>query len=359
MPKQYRLLAGKPVLRRTCEAFLPFVPPELIRVVIADGDAALFAEATDGLGLPLPVTGGATRQQSVRQGLEALADAAPDNVLIHDAARPLVPGAVITRVLDALAVHEAACPVLAVADSLRTGDAVLTGEVSRDGLWRAQTPQGFRFEAIRRAHTGAAEGATDDAAVAMGAGMSVAPVEGDEMAMKLTAAEDFARAEAMLPARWRTGTGFDVHVFGPGDHLWLCGVRLEHSHGLIGHSDADVGLHAITDAVLGAISAGDIGQHFPPSDERWRGASSDRFLAHAASLVAARGGRIEHVDVTVITEAPKVGPHRAAMAARIAEILAEHGTEVSVKATTTEGVGFTGRREGIAAQAAASVVLRS
>jgi 2-C-methyl-D-erythritol 4-phosphate cytidylyltransferase/2-C-methyl-D-erythritol 2,4-cyclodiphosphate synthase len=263
----------------------------------------------------------------------------------------------ISRVLEALDRNVAACPALPVVDSLRLGADFVTGEAPRDGLWRAQTPQGFRFAEILAAHAAAAPGATDDAEIARAAGHAVRLVAGDERAMKLTFADDFARAEAMLQTIFVTGTGFDVHRFGPGDHVWLAGVKLPFSHGLVGHSDADVALHALTDAVLGALGDGDIGMHFPPSDMRWKGVSSDRFLAHAASLVAATGGRIVHVDVTIIAEAPKVGPHRPAMVARIAEILADHAPRVSVKATTTEGLGFTGRREGLAAQAAATISL--
>jgi len=257
--------------------------------------------------------------------------------------------------VDALAEHVAACPALPVVDSLRLGDGFVDGVVARDRLWRAQTPQGFRFAELRAAHAVAEAGATDDAEIARAAGHRVALVEGDERAMKVTFADDFARAEAAMQWVTVTGTGFDVHRFGPGDHLWLCGLKIPHGFGLIGHSDADVGLHALTDAILGALGDGDIGMHFPPTDERWRGASSDRFLAHAAGLVAAAGGRILHVDVTIIAESPKVGPYREAMRARLAEILAAHGPRVSVKATTTEALGFTGRREGLAAQAVATI----
>lgn len=363
VPKQYRPLLGRPMLAHAVGAFLghPAVGP--VMLVVAPGEEARARQLLAGpdAGRIRFTVGGATRQQSVLAGLEALAAAGgAELVLIHDAARPFVPPAVIDRVLAALAKVPGACPALPVVDSLRTGDALVDGEVDRARLHRVQTPQGFRFAAILAAHRAAAASglaATDDVAVARAAGLDVALVAGDERAMKVTEAADFARAEALAGGLAVTGMGYDVHRFGPGDHLWLCGVRVPHGAGLLGHSDADVGLHALTDAVLGAIGDGDIGRHFPPSDPQWKGASSDRFLAHAAALVAARGGRIAHVDVTVIAEAPKVGPHRAAMVGRIAEILADHRPLVSVKATTTEGLGFAGRREGIAAQAVATVLL--
>ena len=355
LPKQYRRVAGKTVLRHAVEALAARV--DAVSVVIHPDDAALYDDSVAGLGLGSAVHGGATRQDSVRLGLEALAASHPARVLIHDAARAFVPGAVIERVLAALDADDGATPALPVADSIRSGGSHVEGEVDRTGLHRVQTPQGFRFDAILAAHRAATPGATDDVAVATAAGLSVAFVEGDERAFKLTTPADFERAEAMFarPMISRVASGYDVHRFGPGDHLWLCGVRIPHSHGLIGHSDADAGLHALTDALLGTIGAGDIGQHFPPSDQKWRGASSDRFLVHAAELIAARGGIIDHVDVTIICEAPKVGPHRDAMRARIGELLGLPRDAVSVKATTTEGLGFTGRREGLAAQAMASV----
>lgn len=363
VPKQYRPLFGRPMLAHAVGAFLghPAVGP--VVVVVAHGDEARARQLLAGLdaGRLRFTAGCATRQQSVLAGLEAVASAGgTELVLIHDAARPFVPPAMIDRVLAALAEVPGACPALPVVDSLRTGDALVDGEVDRARLHRVQTPQGFRFAAILAAHRAAAAAgleATDDVAVARAAGLDVALVAGDERAMKVTEPADFARAEALAGGLAVTGMGYDVHRFGPGDHLWLCGVRVPHGAGLLGHSDADVGLHALTDAVLGAIGDGDIGRHFPPSDPQWKGASSDRFLAHAAARVSARGGRIAHVDVTVIAEAPKVGPHRAAMVGRIAEILADHRPLVSVKATTTEGLGFAGRREGIAAQAVATVLL--
>ena len=357
MPKQYRQVSGKPVLRHAVEVMLGVPGVDKVSVVIHPDDTALYEAATRGLCVGMPVHGGTTRQDSVRLGLEALAADPPARVLIHDAARAFTPVAVVQRVIAALDEHDGATPALPVADSLRRGDAFVEGEVARDDLFRVQTPQGFRFDAILAAHRAAPGGASDDVAVARAFGLKIAIVGGDERGFKLTTPADFDRAEAMLSARMisRSAQGYDVHRFGPGDHLWLCGVRIAHSHGVIGHSDADVGLHALTDALLGCIGAGDIGQHFPPTDPQWRGASSDQFLLHAATLIAARGGIIDHVDLTIIAEAPKVGPHREAMRARIAELLCLDGTSVSIKATTTEGLGFTGRREGLAAQATATV----
>lgn len=368
LPKQYRLLAGVPVLRRSALAYLRHPGIDAVRIVIDPAARDLYDAAVDGLGLPEPLAGGADRQESVRRGLEALAGEAPapDRVLIHDAARPLVDAATIAEVIAALDDAPGAIAAAPLADTLKRAAAsggdrpLVSGTVDRGGLWRAQTPQGFRFQPILHAHRAAAGAAlTDDAAVAEAAGLPVRLVPSSEENFKVTTEADLARAEALLTAaaESRTGTGFDVHRFGPGDHVVLCGVRIPHDRGLVGHSDADVGLHAITDALLGAIGAGDIGQHFPPSDPQWRGAASDAFLVHAARLVAARGGRLVHVDVTLIAERPKIGPHRDAMVGRIAEMLDVPADRVSVKATTTEGLGFTGRREGIAAQAAATVAL--
>ena len=361
LPKQYETLAGQPMLRRTVQAFAGFS----VTVVIGPGQGELAAAALQGLALPAPVTGGATRQESVRKGLEALAPDAPDFVLIHDAARPLISPMIIAAVVAALeGGADGALPMVAAADTLRRRNA--DGRwtlVSRDGLYRAQTPQGFAYGKILKAHRDhASEDVTDDVALAELAGMTVAMVEGEEKNLKVTRKEDFALVEAMLAplsekSDVRTASGYDVHKFTDGDHIWLCGLKLPHTHGLEGHSDADVGLHAITDALLGCIGEGDIGLHFPPTDERWRGAASWKFLDHAASLVRARGGVISHVDVTLICERPKVGPHRDAMKAKIAEILQIELSRVSVKATTTEGLGFTGRREGIAAQAVATIRL--
>ncbi len=356
LPKQYERLAGQPMLRRTVAAFQGYQ----VQVVIGAGQEELAAAALKGLGLPAPVPGGASRQESVRRGLEALAKDAPDFVLIHDAARPLISAKVIAAVVEALeSGADGALPMVAASDTLRRRDA--NGRwtlVPRNDLYRAQTPQGFAYAKILAAHRDhAQEDVTDDVALAELAGLNVQMVEGEEKNIKVTRKEDFALAEALLGSDVRTASGYDVHKFKEGDHIWLCGLKIAHTHGLEGHSDADVGLHAITDALLGCIGEGDIGQHFPPSDERWRGAASWKFLDHAASLVAAKGGVINHVDVTIICERPKVGPHRDAMKARIGEILNIEPSRVSVKATTTEGLGFTGRREGIAAQAIATVKL--
>ncbi len=356
LPKQYERLGAMPMLRRTVLAFrgLP------VQVVIGPGQEELAAAALEGLGLPAPVPGGATRQESVRLGLEALADDAPDFVLIHDAARPLISRKVTEDVVKALeAGADGALPMVAASDTLRRRET--DGHwtlVPRDNLYRAQTPQGFVYDKILAAHRAhAKEDVTDDVALAELAGLKVEMVEGEEKNIKVTRKEDFALAESLLGADVRTASGYDVHKFAPGDHIMLCGLKIPHTHALEGHSDADVGLHAITDALLGCIGEGDIGQHFPPTDERWRGAPSWKFLDHAASLVAAKGGIINHLDLTIICERPKVGPHREAMKARIAEILKIAPDRVSVKATTTEGLGFTGRREGIAAQAIATVRL--
>lgn len=354
LPKQYRALGGEPVLRRALRAFLRHPGIDAVGCVIHPDDRALYAAATADLPLLEPALGRATRQGSVRAGLEAL-PAGVERVLVHDAARPLVPPAMIGRVLAALDTAEGALPVLPVPDTLVREDG---SAVARDGLFRAQTPQGFRLGPLLAAHRAASgEQATDDAGLARAAGLDVVHVAGDERAMKLTTEADFAAAEAWLAAGLvsRTGTGFDVHRFGPGDHVMLGGLRLPHSAGVIAHSDGDVALHALTDALLGAAGLGDIGQHFPPSDDRWRDAASDRFLAHACTLVREAGGLVDHLDVTIICERPKVGPHRDAMRARIAQIAGLPLASVSVKATTTEGLGFTGRAEGIAAQAAATV----
>jgi len=355
-PKQYESLLGRPMLRRTMDAFagLP------ARVVIGPGQEELYAKAA-GPDAPAPIIGGTRRQDSVRMGLEALAVDAPDYVLIHDAARPLVSRTAIARVIAALENGAAgAVPMLAVADTLRRQQDGQWITVSRDGLQRAQTPQGFRFAEILNAHrTHAQADATDDVAIAGLAGLAVEAVAGEEENLKVTTEKDFALAERLLMGETRSAMGYDAHRFTQGDHVWLCGVKVPHDHGLEGHSDADAGLHALTDAVLGCIAAGDIGQHFPPTDERWRGAPSWKFLDHANDLVKQKGGAVIHCDVTLICERPKIGPHRDAMRARIAEILALDIDRVSVKATTTEGMGYTGRREGLAAQAVATVRLPS
>jgi len=364
IPKQYLELAGRPVLRRSIEAFLSHPRVDAVRVVIRPDDAERYRQATAGLALLEPVAGGAERQDSVRAGLESLAGLAPRSVLIHDAARPLVDAATISRTLDALADHAGAIAALPVTDTVKRGTDGLAGEtIDRSGLWRAQTPQSFRYDSILAAHRAAAgQALTDDAAVAEHAGLAVALVLGHEDNIKITSPEDLLRAARLAGGGApdvRVGNGYDVHRFGPGETIMLCGVAVAHEQGLIGHSDADVGLHAITDALLGAIGDGDIGMHFPPSDPRWKGADSTSFLRHALGLVTGRGGRLTHVDVTIVCERPKVGPHRGAMVARLAETLGLDAARVSVKATTTEGLGFTGRREGIAAQATATVVFPS
>jgi 2-C-methyl-D-erythritol 4-phosphate cytidylyltransferase/2-C-methyl-D-erythritol 2,4-cyclodiphosphate synthase len=336
--------------------------------VIHRDDLDLYGAAAEGLGLLPPVEGGATRQESVRLGLESLRSLNPGRVLIHDAARPFVDAAIIDRTLAALESSAGAIAAVPVIDTIKrahahSSDPTIAGTVERRLLWRAQTPQAFRYRAILAAHRQAA-GAdlTDDAAVAESAGLAVSLVMGAEDNFKVTTAADLERAEALLAARgasteYRTATGLDVHRFTAGDGVVICGIRIPHDFGLEGHSDADVGLHALTDALLGTIGAGDIGVHFPPSDERWRGADSSRFIGHAAGLVASRGGEIVHVDLTIICERPKIGPHRAAMTERVASLLGLAADRVSIKATTTEGLGFTGRREGIAAQAVATVRL--
>jgi 2-C-methyl-D-erythritol 4-phosphate cytidylyltransferase/2-C-methyl-D-erythritol 2,4-cyclodiphosphate synthase len=361
VPKQYAVLLGQPILRRAIEAF-GGLSNAIVQVMIGPGQEDLYSAAVTGLPLPPPAIGGSTRQESVLRGLEVLAAAMPDLVLIHDAARPLVSRKLIDGVIAALeAGADAAVPLLPVADTLRKLENGRWITVPRAGLLRAQTPQGFRFAKILKAHRDhAAEDVTDDMALAELAGLSIVAVGGEEINMKVTSAEDFALAEALLSARLgetRTGSGYDVHRFVAGDHVFLCGVKVPHDHALEGHSDADAGLHALTDAILGAIGEGDIGQHFPPTDERWRGAPSWKFLDHAAGLVRAKGGAVVHCDVTIICERPKIGPHRQAMRARIAEILHCDVARVSVKATTTEGLGFTGRREGLAAQALATIRL--
>lgn len=360
VPKQYLDLAGRPVLRHTLAAFAANPLVHAVRAVIHPDDRPLYDHAAAGLRMLDPVPGGASRQDSVRLGLESLADLDPDVVLIHDGARPFVTADIIGRAVAALDAHPGALVAVPLADTLKRGaDGLVAATVDRTALWRAQTPQAFRFRDILDAHRAAAGGPelTDDAAVAERAGLAVALVPGAEENHKITTAADLDRARGRFQGQGeaRVGTGFDVHRFAPGTGVWLCGVLVPHDEALAGHSDADVALHALTDAVLGAIAAGDIGHHFPPSDDRWKGASSDRFLAHAAGLVAALGARIVNVDVTIVCERPKVGPYRPAMQARLAEILGIGRERISVKATTTEGLGFTGRREGIAAQASACV----
>ncbi|HEY1836960.1 MAG TPA: bifunctional 2-C-methyl-D-erythritol 4-phosphate cytidylyltransferase/2-C-methyl-D-erythritol 2,4-cyclodiphosphate synthase [Rhizomicrobium sp.] len=360
LPKQYRMLAGKPVLRRAIEPFAAHPGISMICAVIGAADHDFYVSATAGLNLLPPVGGADTRQHSVQHGLTALSAHRPDFVLIHDAARPLVSSAAIDRVLAALASGaEAAIPLLPVVDTLKS-DAEGWKTVSRAHLHRAQTPQGFKFAAILKAHYDfISQATTDDMALAEMAGLKIEAVAGDETNMKITTPQDFALAEKLLGAggEFRTGMGFDAHRFTAGDHVWLCGMKIAHDRALQGHSDADAGLHALTDAILGALGAGDIGQHFPPTDARWKNAPSHKFLEHALALVRAANGAVVHCDVTLICERPKIAPHRDAMRARIADILGIDVARVSVKATTTEGMGFTGRGEGLAAQAVATLRL--
>ena len=362
LPKQYLPLAGKPLLRYSLETLARHPAISGVRVVFNPDDRGHYEAASRGLHLLPPVAGGAARQDSVRLGLESLESVAAERVLIHDGARPFLDAATIDRVLGALDAAPGAIPALPLRDTVKRGAAGIVAEtVDRTSLWRAQTPQGFHYRPILAAHRAAAgSDLSDDAAVAERAGLAVRLVAGSEENFKVTTADDLLQAERLIAARQgdiRTGQGFDVHAFGPGDHVWLCGVEVPHSQGLVGHSDADVGLHALTDAILGALGAGDIGVHFPPSDAKWRGAPSHRFLRHAADLVAGAGGSVAHVDVTLICERPKIGPHREAMVARLAEILGIDPRRVSVKATTTEKLGFTGRGEGIAGQAVATLRL--
>ncbi len=352
-PKQYQPYGDRTVLGAAVMALRPFMP---VACVIHPDDGERYRTATAGLDLLPPVFGGPDRQASVHNGLEALAGDPPGHVLIHDAARPDLPPMVVRRLLEALETHDGAAPGLPIADTLKrveVGRSV--GTVSRDGLWRIQTPQGFRFSALLDAHRRAAPRAfSDDTTLAEAAGLGIAVVQGDVRLEKLTGPGDAAR---LSTSDIRTGHGFDVHRLMPGDSVTLCGVRIEHDRTLAGHSDADVGMHALTDAILGALAEGDIGRHFPPNDPEWRGANSKIFLACARDMVLARGGRVLHCDVTLICEAPRIGPHHAAMRAALAHILAIPVDRVSVKATTSEKLGFTGRGEGIAAQATATLAL--
>jgi 2-C-methyl-D-erythritol 4-phosphate cytidylyltransferase/2-C-methyl-D-erythritol 2,4-cyclodiphosphate synthase len=368
-PKQYRPVGGVPVLARTLARFDACPAVDRLLVAIHPDHGDLFAAATAGLRPSRPlrvVHGGDERADSVRRGLEAMADDPPDRVLIHDAARPFVSDAVIAAVVAALDDAPGACAAVPIVDALRRADGPFCGApIPREGAWRAQTPQAFRFDAILAAHRANADPlALDDAEIARAAGLRVRLVESEADNFKITRPGDFARAERLLAAQEgrmdvRMGAGFDVHRFGPGDHLMLCGVRVPFDRGFVAHSDGDVALHALTDAVLGAAALGDIGRWFPPSDPQWRGASSDRFLAHAVAEAAALGLRPSNLDVTILCERPKIGPHAEAMRARIAAICGVDVARVSVKATTTEGLGFTGRGEGVAAQAAAVLIGRA
>lgn len=359
VPKQFRMLGGKPVLRWAVESLVRHPAVQSARVVIAEGQQEQAQTALEGVEVGPLIQGGAERADSVRAGLGQIGG---DAVLVHDAARPFCPTAVVDRLLASLEFHEGAAPVLPVGDTLARVGESLEAPIDRTGLARVQTPQAFRTAALKAAYDRwSGSSPTDETTVLRAANMKVAAVEGDPALEKLTLPLDFERAEQWLAGRLspRTGTGFDVHAFAGDGPVMLGGIEVPHSRGLAGHSDADVVLHAITDALLGAAGLGDIGEHFPPSDLRWKGAQSSLFLAHAVELLSARGAIIDHVDCTVIAEAPKIGPHRAAMRARIAAIAGLSIDRVSIKATTTEGLGFTGRREGIAAQAVASIRLGS
>lgn len=358
--KQAVHLLGRPVLRHAAEALLREGGVTAIQPVSAPGEEAALAALLDGLPILPPVAGGATRQESVRRGLEALADNPPDVVLVHDAARPVVPPGTIPALLATLAEVPGAIPALPVSDTLKRGeDGRIAATVARAGLFRAQTPQGFRYGALLAAHRAAREEATDDAQLLEAAGLPVALVAGHESNVKITWPEDLARVETAMLARLvpRMGTGFDVHRIVEGRPMVLCGVVVPCPFGLDGHSDADVGIHALCDAIYGALAEGDIGRWFPPSEMQWKDADSARFLRHAAERIAARGGWLANADVTLICERPKITPHAEAMRARLAELLGVEVGRVSVKATTTERLGFPGRGEGIAAQAAATVLL--
>lgn len=374
LAKQYALIGGQTVLTRTMEALAGHHAVDRVCVVIHPDDQAAFDASVKQLPASMrakldpPVIGGATRQQSVRLGLQALVSLPPSHVLIHDAARPFVDAAIISRVIDALRTAPGAIAATPVADTLKKANDAGTIEatVDRAQVWRAQTPQGFAFSVILPAHESAAQQGldsfTDDAAIAEWAGLTVALIEGSEANTKITTAEDINMAELRLNRQnsafeTRTGTGFDVHRFTEGDHVWLCGIKVPHTHKLEGHSDADVALHALTDALLGAIGDGDIGQHFPPSDPQWKGAASHLFLADACRRTTERGGVIVNVDITLLAEAPRIGPHREAMQRAIADVLKIDTSRIGIKATTTEGLGFVGRREGIAAMASATVRL--
>ena len=361
IPKQYRRLAGQPMLARTLKAFIRHPHITGVRAIIHPDDLALYNEAIAGLDLMPLAFGGDTRHESSQKGLESLASNPPTRVLIHDASRPLIDAATIDRVLTSLDHSMAAIAALPVRDTIKRSDgvAIVSETIDRSALWRAQTPQGFDYPSILAAHQIPSGNAyTDDAAVAEAAGLMVKLVLGDEDNFKITTEQDFRHAERLLAGtELRVGNGFDVHRFGPGNQITLCGVQIPHKQGLIGHSDADAGLHALTDAILGALGEGDIGEHFPPTDPNWKGRDSSIFLQHATKILNERGGFIRHLDVTIICENPKISPYRQMMQRRVAEIIGIDSTQVSVKATTTEGLGFAGRSEGIAAQAVATIAL--
>ncbi len=363
LPKQYLELAGRPVLGHTMAAFADHPHVDSVRAVIHPNDMDLYRASAQGLEVMEPVSGGISRQDSVLLGLESLTEFTPKKVLIHDGARPLVGPEIIGRTINALDAAPGAIAAVPVRDTLKRqkqGSSKIEETVDRFGLWRAQTPQGFRFDDILAAHR-SAQGLdlTDDAAIAERAGLTVALLEDRDDNLKITTSDDLTRAIRTLTGgdEMAVGSGFDVHKFGPGDRIRMCGVDISHSHGLIGHSDADAALHALTDALLATVGGGDIGVHFPPSDARWAGEDSATFVQFALDQIQARGGRISHVDLTIICEAPKIGPHRTAMIGRLSELLGLGEDRINVKATTTEGLGFTGRREGIAAQATTTVML--
>lgn len=356
LPKQWQTLAGKSVVAHSIAAFADLV--DQIILVIHPDDHAYATGLRAGVQI---VEGGSTRDQSVRNALEALNGTGITKVLIHDGARPLLSADIIQCLLAALIQHKGAAPALRVTDALWRGEnGLVSGTQDRDALFRAQTPQAFHFDAVLAAHRAHIGPAADDVEVARAYGIDVAIVGGDESNLKLTYAADFARAERILkdrsPMDIRLGNGFDVHAFCPGDHLWLCGVQISHSRGLLGHSDADVGMHALTDAIYGALAAGDIGRHFPPSDPQWKGAASHIFLNHAITLARNRGYTLSNADITLICEQPKIGPHASAMQTELARIMGVDPARISVKATTSEHLGFTGREEGIAAIATAALV---
>jgi 2-C-methyl-D-erythritol 4-phosphate cytidylyltransferase / 2-C-methyl-D-erythritol 2,4-cyclodiphosphate synthase len=369
LAKQYQLIAGKPLLRHTLEAFCGHPAINSVHVVISAGDEARFKEVAFELEVMPPVTGGATRQESGRLGLESLAGAPPHNVLIHDAARPFVSASLIDRVLAGLERHDGAIPAMPVTETLKRAPAgLIAGTVDREGLWSAQTPQGFRYNLIREAHGRAAAAGlahfTDDAAVAEWAGIAVAVVPGEQANVKLTTSEDLRAADQRLARDRlqrcpdiRVGQGYDVHAYEPGHEVVLCGIAIPHRARLAGHSDADAPMHALTDALLGSIGEGDIGTHFPPSDMQWKNAASAIFLRHAVGLIEKRGGFIANADITIICEAPRIAPHIPAMRANLSTILKLSADRVAIKATTSEALGFIGRGEGLAAFAIATVRL--
>jgi 2-C-methyl-D-erythritol 4-phosphate cytidylyltransferase/2-C-methyl-D-erythritol 2,4-cyclodiphosphate synthase len=362
LPKQYIQLDGIPVLRHVVISFLSHPQIDQVRVVIHPNDLALYEAATDGLGLGSPIYGGDFRQDSVRLGLQKIASDNPNFVLIHDGARPFVHSDVIKRVLEALGSAVGAIPTLPLTDTIkRVINGKIVGTENRSQLWRAQTPQGFRYADILSAHLElAGQNLTDDAAICEAVGLVVERVDGDDTNIKITIPTDIqSLTNGGTAMETRTGSGFDVHRFTDGDQVMLCGVTVPYTQSLEGHSDADVGLHALTDALLGAIGEGDIGHFFPPSDEQWRGVTSDKFVGYAVKLINSKGGRIVNVDITLICEAPKVGPYRLQMRDRVAEILEIKPSRVNVKATTTEKLGFTGRSEGIASQAVVSIEIIS